>query len=402
MVVLLLLIFCAVLVCVGFASATVSIHLTSSNFSTVTSAPFVAVLFYAPWCEFCKQARPRFERAAGALVSSSAAVTCASFEATIAEHEDISARHLVERGVKLGVPTIKLFRAGVDVGPVPAAVTLGDWQGIVHFLQRHALTRPLIVNEPTALDAMQKQSSVVLLGLFGAEQSQSSAFNFVARTYLGDTVDFAVSTNAMLWRRFHAPALVLLRRFDEPVVWLNPPWTTARINSFLAVHSEPLLGELCDTAPCSHTAMTYTAKFAHRKDNRPTAVLFVEHASHIEVCRNALRAAALRLRGQVVFAVVVRARFEQLLSMFHVRAMTLPVMVVHDQRDSVQNVLHSSADHGLQSGLSDFQNANRITTFVQAVLQLRGGGGDGDSDSHESKHTKRQLELDHRGGVMQS
>ena len=146
--------------------------------------------------------------------------------------------------------------------------------------------------------------------------------------------------------------------------------------------------------------MTYTAKFAHRKDNRPTAVLFVEHASHVEVCRNALRAAALRLRGQVVFAVVVRARFEQLLSMFHVRAMTLPVMVVHDQRSSVQNVLHLSAHHGLESGLSDFQNANRITTFVQAVLQLR--GGDGDGDSHGNRLTKQQLELDHRGGVVQS
>ena len=162
----------SLLVGVGLASAHASIRLTSSNFSTVTGAPFIAVLFYAPWCEFCKQARPRFERAAGALASGSAAVACASFEATLAEHEGISARHLVERGVKLGVPTIKLFRAGVDVGPAPAAVTLGEWQGIVRFLQRHAFVRPLRMREPAALRDLQQRSPAVLLGLFGAGQPQ--------------------------------------------------------------------------------------------------------------------------------------------------------------------------------------------------------------------------------------
>lgn len=104
----------SILFCIFFLSSIGSvcnknpaiIELNDENFKTTTeNNPYVLVEFYAPWCKYCKNFAPEYDKTANLLQKSSLNVKLAKIDA--AKHTSIAKEH----GIK-GYPTLKLFKNG--------------------------------------------------------------------------------------------------------------------------------------------------------------------------------------------------------------------------------------------------------------------------------------------------
>ncbi|CAH1958294.1 unnamed protein product [Acanthoscelides obtectus] len=85
------------------------IALDKSNFETAKSSkPLMLVEFYAPWCHYCKEFAPEYEKASEILARKGLPVTVAKVDATV--ETDLADANGVQ-----GYPTIKLFKHGQPV-----------------------------------------------------------------------------------------------------------------------------------------------------------------------------------------------------------------------------------------------------------------------------------------------
>ncbi|KMT13996.1 hypothetical protein BVRB_4g078270 [Beta vulgaris subsp. vulgaris] len=87
----------------------VVITLDYSNFDDVVSKhDFILVEFYAPWCGFCKQLAPEYEKAAAELSKHDPPITLAKVDLTIEENNE----HFKSKFDIKGYPTLKIIRNG--------------------------------------------------------------------------------------------------------------------------------------------------------------------------------------------------------------------------------------------------------------------------------------------------
>ena len=358
---------------------------TFDNF--VAGGSFVAILFHAPWCEFCKRAMPSFEQAGVILEQTfgvDAKMCMRTFEATLPQHEAWSARHLVEGGTKLGVPSIKLFFHGRSVGHAPRAISFGAPLAIAQFVAARALPQPLVLDGERALERVRAQfnTSAVLLGLFGGTPTQkhaADAFAHAARDHamradgFHMTVVFAASNSTVLWQQFEGPAVVFLTASSATSAeqaaapeHLLPPWTVSRLGAFLQEHAHvnhAVAEELCDVMPCSESAIASTERFVQRDDRLPTAIMILRARNGSVPYVRALHAAAQKLRGRVYCVFVIQRHFPQLLAAFGVQNLEhFPVLVVHRQETHAH---YLSSDSASPTNLLD---ESFVINFIESAL----------------------------------
>lgn len=89
----------------NFVSARI-IDLDKNNFQEVAAnSPFLLVEFYAPWCPYCKEFAPEFQKTDSMLQEQNSPVKLARVDAST--ETDLAE----ENGVR-GYPTIKFYRYG--------------------------------------------------------------------------------------------------------------------------------------------------------------------------------------------------------------------------------------------------------------------------------------------------
>jgi hypothetical protein len=385
-------------------------ELDARNFdSFVKGRSFVAVLFFAPWCEFCKRAKPAFEQAGAILeetFGADASTHMGTFEATLPQHEAWSLHHLVEGGTKLGVPAIKLFAHGRSAGHVPKAISLGAPLAIAQFVAARALPQPQVLSSARALQRLRAQfnTSAVVLGLFGAARAAETFartgrnYTMLARRAQPDVL-FATSNCTALRQQFEGPGVVLLMPVattSAPAAptRLLPPWTASRLDAFLQEHVQGSLGvaaELCDAAPCSAAAVANTERFVQRHDSWPTAILILQARSGSEPYVRALRTATQKLSGRVYSVFAIERNFPQLLGVFGIRRVHLPVLVVHTQGSHFRSCDSPSA--------IDLREEQAVIDFIQSSLDDRAAsaslGHRASGNATAPRH--KELELDATG-----
>ncbi|CAH1159934.1 unnamed protein product [Phaedon cochleariae] len=91
------------------SSSTFIQDLDKSNFKTVIADnPYILVEFYAPWCHFCKEFAPEYEKVAKILQEKNVPIQVAKVDAIsekdIADEQDIGS-----------YPTVKLFKNGYSL-----------------------------------------------------------------------------------------------------------------------------------------------------------------------------------------------------------------------------------------------------------------------------------------------
>ncbi|KAJ1929850.1 hypothetical protein IWQ60_000811 [Tieghemiomyces parasiticus] len=110
--------------------------LTTADFDTVALDPTKGVLveFYAPWCGYCKQLAPIYEKVAKVFANEPNCLVT-KLDATV--DPDVASRYDVT-----GYPTIKFFPAGAETAPVEydAGRTEADF---VEYLNKHCGTHRL-------------------------------------------------------------------------------------------------------------------------------------------------------------------------------------------------------------------------------------------------------------------
>ena len=391
-------------------------ELDARNFdSFVKGRSFVAVLFFAPWCEFCKRAKPAFEQAGAILegtFGADASTHMGTFEATLPQHEAWSLHHLVEGGTKLGVPAIKLFAHGRSAGHAPKAISLGAPLAIAQFVAARVLPQPQVLSGARALQRLRAQfnTSAVVLGLFGAALERAAEtfartgrnYTMLARRAQPDVL-FAASNCTALRQQFEGPGVVLLMPVataSAPAAptRLLPPWTASRLDTFLQEHVQGSLGvaaELCDAAPCSAAAVANTERFVQRHDTWPTAILILQARSGSEPYVRALRTATQKLSGRVYSVFAIERHFPQLLGAFGIRGRThLPVLVVHTQGSHLH---FRSCD---SPSALDLREEQAVIDFIQSSLDGRAAsaslGHRASGNATAPRH--QELELDATGG----
>lgn len=99
------------------------LDLNKDNFREVTaSSPYLLVEFYAPWCPYCKEFAPEYQKADTVLQHQNSPVKFARVDATT--ETDLAE----ENGVR-GYPTIKFYRYGysTEYDGSRTASDLVDW-----------------------------------------------------------------------------------------------------------------------------------------------------------------------------------------------------------------------------------------------------------------------------------
>ncbi|GBG31676.1 Protein disulfide-isomerase [Hondaea fermentalgiana] len=171
------------------------VHLTDDDFDAhVASNKYVLAEFYAPWCGHCKSLKPEYEKAAEHFksVEVEGGLSIVAIDAT--ENKNLASKYGIQ-----GFPTLKWLVNGED-SEYTGGRTKDD---IVAWVSKKTGPPAETIADEAALTAFKEKAEVVVLGAFGAEDSDAAkAFLAAAETdedaLYGITTEDAVKTAAGL------------------------------------------------------------------------------------------------------------------------------------------------------------------------------------------------------------
>ncbi|KAJ7179096.1 thioredoxin-like protein [Mycena filopes] len=275
------------------------INLTAGTFSSVDTEPLILVEFFAPWCGHCKALAPHYEEAATALKGKNiklAKVDCVD-QADLCQMKGIQ-----------GYPTLKVYRNGTPVdytGPRKA-------DGIVAYMTKQSLP------------AVTADNLVVVAYLASSTDAPAPAYSATAEKHRDDFL-FGLSTDkdAIAAAKVTPPAVVVYRKFDEPVVEYPFPILDAKdsdLEDWIKELSVPTIAEVS-----SENYATYA------QSPKPLAYLFLDPTSaNKDTDIEAVKAIASKYKSKMNFVWIDAIKFGD-----HAKALNLaepkwPGFVIQD------------------------------------------------------------------------
>ncbi len=204
------------------------VELTASTFDAhIKNNDLTLVEFFAPWCGHCKSLKPEYEEAARRLAGKHkiATVDCTT-------EQDLCATYKIR-----GFPTLKLIRSD---GTITDYEDARKADALVKFVLKQAAPAFIVAKDAAEVEAFKTAAgSDIKIVLSTASDSTAAAGEFKkAANALRNDVDFAIATGAT------ADAVVMYRKFDEPVVNYNGEITSDAVVSWINSESLPLVGEI--------------------------------------------------------------------------------------------------------------------------------------------------------------
>ena len=316
------------------------VTLTADNFeSELASVGAYLVEFYAPWCGHCKQLAPEYAKAATALKGNAdLSVKLGAVDATV--ESDLAGQYDVQ-----GYPTLKFFVDGeaLEYGGGRTADDIVQW-----------VTKklgPALKELPTAADAkaFADASEVVVIGVFDNSAPQFATLESVARKT--DDVNFGVSAAADVASEYgvSAPAIVLLKKFDEGKAIYDGDFSAESIESWVASKSLPLVIPFND----ENAAKIFGGSI----DNKFLAFVTDDASEAITAKLSEISKAN---QGAAVFATVA-PEHEQVLEYFGLTSDMLPayfMLNMDAESGSMKKYLHDGSIDELQSFLDAYAAGN--------------------------------------------
>jgi len=307
--------------------------LTQSNFdSTLADNDLVLVEFFAPWCGHCKRLAPEYEKAASELYG----------EVPLAKVDCTVEKELCERYEVQGFPTIKIFRKNSAPTDYDKGRTATD---IVKFLKKQMQPPFVVLSSEEELNNLKSSDDVVVVGFFSSEDSdEAKVLKAVANT-LGDTASFGLATDESVARKADSRlgAIVVFRKFDEPVVKYSGEIKEQELTNFIKSESFPLVGEI---GPENYQ------KYVER--NLPLLWFFVDFANE-DVTKPLLESAnhvAQNVKGKLSFVKLDGQRWASHAKNFGLSGNT-PGIVIEDRNRHTKYVFPESDQVNTES-LSKF------------------------------------------------
>eukprot|EP01090_Pellita_catalonica_P018352 TRINITY_DN5898_c0_g1_i1.p1 TRINITY_DN5898_c0_g1~~TRINITY_DN5898_c0_g1_i1.p1 ORF type:complete len:463 (+),score=100.45 TRINITY_DN5898_c0_g1_i1:3-1391(+) len=199
---------------------------TTDNFDeVVASSPALVVEFYAPWCGHCKNLEPEYEAASEILKNDDPAIILAKVDAT--EERDLAERFDVQ-----GYPTLKIFKAGLELdynGP-------RETDGIVSYLRKKFAPAVTEIATIEGLDRFKGSGSVVI----SFESEISEDFRNAA-DLIEDLVFGAVTESSVASSAGYENGIVLFREQDGAEVVFDG---SLDLTTWLQQRSLPVAGEM--------------------------------------------------------------------------------------------------------------------------------------------------------------
>ncbi|KAI9223992.1 hypothetical protein BC828DRAFT_185914 [Blastocladiella britannica] len=266
--------------------------LTEANFkSSVDPEKLVLVEFYAPWCGHCKQLAPEYEKAATALKPDGiklAKVDCPA-------NADLCSEYKIE-----GYPTMKIFREG-KVGAYNGGRTEDT---IIGYMRKQSLPALSTISAAQVADFAEKDRYVVIGYIPEGHADATKALETVANQLRDDHV-FAVTSDkaalpALGLQDASVPAVVALRKFDEPMITLisGSAITAEDLTAAVKRESMPTMDEV---SPANY--MKYI------EDGKPMAFFFYSTAEERALIGPKIEAVARNYKGKFNFVYCDSAKF---------------------------------------------------------------------------------------------
>ncbi len=290
-------------------------------------------------CGHCKSLAPEYAAAATALKASKPDVLLAKVDATV--ETALATRFDVQ-----GFPTLKWFVDGELAGDYTGGRTSAE---LVQWVTKKTSDPLKALASAADADTFRSEAGlyavVALVADAGGEEATALRQVAVA---LDET--FGLTTEASVAKHMgmadaKAPALAIVKSFDEPLVIMEEAFTADAITAFVKKYSRPL------TIPFSQANAPMIFKSTHQ-------VLTIAPAEGIEGVSTALRAAALALRGSGLQFVTVDpadADVGQVLTFFGVDAgITAPVVKGFSTADGKVNKFNMPAGNITATSLEAF------------------------------------------------
>ncbi|PHT30349.1 Protein disulfide-isomerase [Capsicum baccatum] len=216
--------------------------LDHTNFSDIISHhKMIVVEFYAPWCGYCQQLKPKYEQAASVLNSHDPLVILAKMDTTIPENAALARNYTLN-----GVPNIRIFRNGGKT--VHEYKGTRETEGIIAYLTKHAGPASLEIKSKEDAANLIDGKKIVVAGIF-PELSLEKIQNFTALAEdLRVDYDIVHTLDAKLLPRgglVHKPSIRLFKPFDELYADFDD-FQLEAMQNFIGETSVPIMAFLDD------------------------------------------------------------------------------------------------------------------------------------------------------------
>uniref|UniRef100_A0A348G609 Protein disulfide-isomerase n=1 Tax=Odontomachus monticola TaxID=613454 RepID=A0A348G609_ODOMO len=284
--------------------------INKDNFdSVINDNEYVLIEFYAPWCGHCKALAPEFVKAAKKLLESDSSIKLAKVDATI--ETQLAEKHEVK-----GYPTLKFYRKGLPI----------DYTGgrqaddIVHWLNKK--TGPPAKDLPTVDEAKAfiEAHNVAIVGFFKDVKSDAAKVLLDVGNAMDDHV-FGITSSDEVFKEYGVEdgKILLFKKFDEGKTVYDGEFTVKNVQSFITVHSLPLIVEFNQD----------TAQKIFNGDIKSHLLIFLsKEEGHFEKYIEGIKEPAKKYRGEVLFVTIDcdETDHERILEFFGLKKEDVPAM----------------------------------------------------------------------------
>lgn len=284
--------------------------INKDNFdSVIKDNEYVLVEFYAPWCGHCKALAPEYVKAAKKLEEADSSIKLAKVDATI--ETQLAEKH----GVR-GYPTLKFYRKGVPIDYTGGRLA----DDIVNWLNKK--TGPPAKDLPTVDEAKTfiEAHNVAIVGFFKDVKSDAAKVFLDVGTSMDDHV-FGITSTDEVFKEYGVEdgKIVLFKKFDEGKAVYDSEFTIKDVQSFITVHSLPLIVEFNQD----------TAQKIFSGDIKSHLLVFLsKEDGHFEKYVDGIKEPAKKYRGEVLFVTIDcdETDHERILEFFGLKKEDVPAM----------------------------------------------------------------------------
>ncbi|KAL5104324.1 Protein disulfide-isomerase [Taenia crassiceps] len=295
------------------------IILTEGNFDeTISAHKYVLVEFYAPWCGHCQRLEPEYNRASMLLDEEGSEIRLAKVDAT--KETGLASKYEVR-----GYPTLKLFREGSPIefdGERSA-------EGIISWLKRKTGPAVLTVTSADEYEEIVERNKFLVIGITDNTDSEEwKVFHTVASN--SDEVYVRPTVKGVLDRFNYKDGMmvVIVRKFDEPVVVYEGKVTIDDLSKFIKTEKVPLVTEFNEES----------AVVVFSSDIKRHIIVFMRKSNDVyQTYMDVLRQVGTEFRGRahVVHIDVDDENHERILNFFGIKKEECPTYRVIELNDSV-------------------------------------------------------------------
>ncbi|EIE22882.1 protein disulfide isomerase [Coccomyxa subellipsoidea C-169] len=317
----------------------------------VKDSEFLLAEFYAPWCGHCKSLAPEYEKAAQSLKESGSKIVLAKIDATLDENKVMSTKFGVQ-----GFPTLKIFRNGNLDKPSDYAGPR-DAAGIVSYLEKVSGPPSKELKTKEEVAEFKEAHDPAVLGVFsGADAAEFKAFEGAADGLRSD-FDFAHTFDASLVDE-EAPAVVVVKSYDEPVVVFEGKFGDAEISGFVEAATTPKLVEM-DQSPKNKKALSRI--FA---DQAKPKILALD-AKNEKKFRDILTHVSSKRADRFNTLWTDPSANPQVAKYFGLEDSELPAIAIHDAQNDGKFFLKNAKPGAVNKWLDDWE-AGKIEKFIKS------------------------------------